>query len=371
MHADDTLGPFGRLGDLRHRQRRRVCRQHGVRSGDAVELGKRLPLELAIFEYRLDDEIAVGEVGKVGGEHQAGERCVALSFRQTPLLDPAGEVAVDGRASALAKLLADLTPYGVEARVDAHLRNPRTHRPEPDDAYLPDRHLQVRPSQEPAKRDLTVPGLVLRNDFIANDLQAGFRHQPSVCLGTERGEEHRRAEPIVFDVLPGLAGSERREQVASGPQPEADPRKQMPLLRDRNVAEKEECDNRVERSFSDVELGRVRVDEARFGNVVSRKLDLHRRDVDAGDPVPARELAGHRNASTATELEYVRAFVQTRIEVAHPVERRRLDLSRPLCVAQRDRVVTASDDLLRFPRDCATCRFPHLPQGNCVGSALR
>jgi hypothetical protein len=94
------------------------------------------------------------------------------------------------------------------------------------------------------------------------------------------------------------------------------------LLVARNVAEEEERHDRVERPFGDDQLARVGVDEARFRHVVARELDLHRRNVDTCDAVPARELARDRNTAAAAELEHVRVVGESRVEVTHPVQRR-------------------------------------------------
>ena len=115
MHAYDALGPLGRFGDLGHRERRCVRRQHGVGASDAIELGERLPLELELFEDRLDDEVAVGEVGEVGRQRQTRESGVPLGLPQPPFLHSPREVTLDGRAAPLAELVADLTSDGLEA----------------------------------------------------------------------------------------------------------------------------------------------------------------------------------------------------------------------------------------------------------------
>src|SRR5687767_13284845 len=75
--------------------------------------------------------------------------------------------------------------------------------------------------------------------------------------------------------------------------------------------------------------------------------------------MPPRELARYRNAAPAAELEDVGAVVQSRIEVAHPLERGAFHLSGPLRVAQRDRVVPARDDLLGIACDGPTYHLPH------------
>ena len=93
----------------------------------------------------------------------------------------------------------------------------------------------------------------------------------------------------------------------AGPEPEADPRDQVPLFIDRHVTEEKERDDRIERGLCDEQLGRVSMDEARLRHVVTRQLDLHRGNVDPRDAMTAGELAGRWYATTATELEHVGA----------------------------------------------------------------
>ena len=115
------------------------------------------------------------------------------------------------------------------------------------------------------------------------------------------------------------------------------------------------------------ELDRVRVHEARLGNVMARQLDLDRGDVDAGDAMPARELAGARHATPAAELQHVRPVGKARVEVAEPRERRRVDPPGPLGVAQRDRVVAARNDLFRVARDGPPSHLPHARRVTVTG----
>ena len=62
VHPDDALGSCRGLRDLGDRQRRRVRCEHGVLPVDPVELSEHFALELELLEYRLDDEVARGEV---------------------------------------------------------------------------------------------------------------------------------------------------------------------------------------------------------------------------------------------------------------------------------------------------------------------
>ena len=183
--------------------------------------------------------------------------------------------------------------------------------------------------------------------------------QRPVRISAERREEHRGTEPVVVHVLPGLPGAERPEEEAAVAQPEGDSRDQAGLLLDRDVSEHEECNHRVEGGRRDLELHGVAVHEAGFRNVMARQLHLDRRNVDAGDAVATRKLPSRRDAAAAAELEHIGAVGEARVQLAHPVHDRGLDLPGPLCVAQSNRVVAASDDLFRFTRNGAACHLPH------------
>ena len=83
-------------------------------------------------------------------------------------------------------------------------------------------------------------GLVLRDNLVADRLQPGVSEERPVGVGPQRGEEHRGTEPVLVDVLAWLAHSERREEMASAPEPEADSHDQLALFLDGNVPEEEE-----------------------------------------------------------------------------------------------------------------------------------
>ena len=81
------------------------------------------------------------EVGELGRQRQAAERGVLLVLGQPLLLDAAGEVVVDPLPRALAELGLDLAADDLEAGLQADLRDPGTHRAEPDH---PDRERSPR-----------------------------------------------------------------------------------------------------------------------------------------------------------------------------------------------------------------------------------
>ena len=66
------------VGDLRDRERRRVGGQDRGRGDEAVELAEQLALDLEVLEGGLDHELAVRQVGELGGQRQPSERGVLL-----------------------------------------------------------------------------------------------------------------------------------------------------------------------------------------------------------------------------------------------------------------------------------------------------
>ena len=88
---------------------------------------------------------------------------------ELPLLDLARQEVRDPVARALGELHRDLAPDRLEAGLDGELRDPGTHRAEPDDADLPDlpRHgramLLGLPREQPLEPRLAVPRLGSRD----------------------------------------------------------------------------------------------------------------------------------------------------------------------------------------------------------------
>jgi hypothetical protein len=93
---------------LGHREARRVRREHALRLRVLAQLGEDLLLQRGLFEHRLEDEVAVGEVlvrRRRGDE--AGEEA-GLAFVVAALGDLLGQSFVDARAGALKRLLVDV-----------------------------------------------------------------------------------------------------------------------------------------------------------------------------------------------------------------------------------------------------------------------
>jgi len=118
----------------------RVRGQDRLRLDDPVQRGKECALGLQLLDDRLDHEVAPAEVCDVSGQPEPPERRVALVLREPSLLDAARQVVLDRRAAPLAELLGDLAADGLEAGLDAELRDTGAHRAQPDDRDLGDLH---------------------------------------------------------------------------------------------------------------------------------------------------------------------------------------------------------------------------------------
>ena len=98
MHADDALRRGRRGRDLGHRERGRVRREHRIRTADARELGEELLLGGELLDDRLDDEVAVGEIGELSRRRQERE----VERLDLSLLHLAREEVADSVARLLA-----------------------------------------------------------------------------------------------------------------------------------------------------------------------------------------------------------------------------------------------------------------------------
>src|SRR6185437_393671 len=108
----------------------------------------------------------------------------------------------------------------------------------------------------------------------------------------------------------------------------------------RDVVERVEGQDRVERPVRELELGEVRADELGPRDRGASPLDLPRRDVDAGEGEPLRETPRLGRPGPAAELEHSRAVVQARDELLLPLPARVTDdLLAPRGEGVADRVV--------------------------------
>ena len=134
VQPDDPIRPRRRGGDLRHRQRRRVRREHGSRVADPFELDEERALRAELLHDRLDHEVARREVGEVGRRRQAPERGLALVLRLLSLFDLPGEKVADPPRGGVGEVCRHLPADDLEAGFDPDLRDSGPHRAEADDS---------------------------------------------------------------------------------------------------------------------------------------------------------------------------------------------------------------------------------------------
>ena len=80
VHPDDPCGYRRRRGDLGHGERRGVRREHRVGRAGPLELGEELLLRRELLDDRLDDDVAVREVGVVDGAVGSGGKIGACEW---------------------------------------------------------------------------------------------------------------------------------------------------------------------------------------------------------------------------------------------------------------------------------------------------
>src|SRR5262249_25610112 len=101
-----------------------------------------LELRAELLDDRLDHEVAMGEIGEVGGQRQLSERGLPLVRRLKILVDLALEKVRDPAACSLAELIRDLATDSLVARFHRKLSDPGTHGAEPNNSDALD--LRVR-----------------------------------------------------------------------------------------------------------------------------------------------------------------------------------------------------------------------------------
>ena len=82
MQAEHVLRPRDRGGDLVDVEIGGVGGKDGARLGYRVELAEHLLLHRHVLEHRLDDQVAIGEIGIVGGALELGEALPLGILRQ-------------------------------------------------------------------------------------------------------------------------------------------------------------------------------------------------------------------------------------------------------------------------------------------------
>ena len=147
MHPDDALRARRRRRDLGHRERRRVRREHRVGPADPLELGKssRFGSSSSTIASITRSQSARSARSVVRVNRPTAASCRVLG-RACPSRPSATGSARFARAPARP---ARASPRGRPSRrpPPGELRNPGSHRTEPDDPDLPNLRHQSDPSE--------------------------------------------------------------------------------------------------------------------------------------------------------------------------------------------------------------------------------
>ncbi len=108
VEADDPLGVLQFRADLLDGQRRRVGREDRLGGDVLLDVGEHLLLDAELFEDRLDDPVAVGEVGLVGRAVDERLEAVRLVGADAALAEQLVDLALDGRDTLVDALLVEV-----------------------------------------------------------------------------------------------------------------------------------------------------------------------------------------------------------------------------------------------------------------------
>ncbi len=134
VHADDTPGQTRRGADLGHRQGRGVGGQDGVLGDHAVEPLEELALERELLDDRLDDQLALLDVGQVGGEGHPAEQLGLFVLRHLAAPYRTAGRLLDMLPAHGQGVVIDLDPDHPVAVAGEDFGDAGAHRAEPDDA---------------------------------------------------------------------------------------------------------------------------------------------------------------------------------------------------------------------------------------------
>src|SRR5258708_7686352 len=105
-----------------------------------IEFRLALRLSDEFFDDRLDDEVAILQVGEAGRSFEVGQDLVHLRLGHLAALDAFGEETADAVHALLEGLVADLANDHGMALLGAYLGDAGAHEPAADDADRLNRH---------------------------------------------------------------------------------------------------------------------------------------------------------------------------------------------------------------------------------------
>src|SRR5690606_16191399 len=134
MKADDIVGPRGDRADLVDIERRGVGREDGALLTDPVEFGENLFLHIHIFEDRLDNDIGIANILKIGRACKERHIAVHLLLREAALGDRRRIILADDIDTAVKRLLRRLDDGHRNAGLQEIHGNAAAHGAGADDA---------------------------------------------------------------------------------------------------------------------------------------------------------------------------------------------------------------------------------------------
>src|SRR5262249_49805728 len=146
--------------------------------------------------------------------------------------------------------------------------------------------------------------LLLGDNLVLEEDEAGVGDPRSVGRGVGAAEEHGHAEPLLDDFA-SAANEGVRQEEAAGPEPVRHSTEERVEVLARDVKEDVEGDNGVERLGRKGERAHVGGDERRLRQALARQRDLRLGKVDAGDVRALSEDARRFDRRAAAELEHI------------------------------------------------------------------
>ena len=136
VQPDDILRTLSNRRDVIDIERRSVRGKNRARLHDGIELGKHLLLDAHLLEYRLDDEIRIGDV--FIGQHGLEQRHARLELGdiQLALLDLAFEHFADTHHAAIERVLVEFEQAYANAGVQEVDADATAHGSRTDDRHL-------------------------------------------------------------------------------------------------------------------------------------------------------------------------------------------------------------------------------------------
>jgi hypothetical protein len=134
-----------------------------------------------------------------------------------------------------------------------------------------------------------------------------------------------------------------------------DPREQLSLLGERDVDERVQRHDGVERRGREADFAHVGMEEPCSGHERASPLDLHGREVHAGDRAPVRNQPPRdRDTAPTAEVEHVGMRGKALGELGEPITVFVVVRVETGSIGERHRVVARLDDTLRVRRLRAT-----------------